>query len=307
MRIKSLNISRKKGEIKLPTERVTVDQNGIVGDAHAGPWHRQVSLLSTDSIARFSQQLGREIRFGEFAENISVEGLDITQVGVLDRFVCNDVVLEVTQLGKSCHGAGCSIFREVGNCVMPKEGIFCRVLQGGLLHTGDMLDFQPKVFKIRVVTLSDRCYAGLATDKSGPLVKEKLSEFMHAHGRKFSIETSILPDEPSQVSSEISSAFAAGYDIVVTTGSTGIGPRDIAPEAIKPLLDREIPGIMDMIRIKYGMEKPNALISRAFAGTKNKSLFFAIPGSPKAVGEYMEEIKKIIFHCFHMLYSIDNH
>lgn len=227
MRIKSLNISRKKGEIKIPCEQVKVDQNGIVGDAHAGPWHRQVSLLSTDSVIRFSQQLGREIRYGEFAENISVERLDVAQVGVLDRFVCNDVVLEVTQLGKSCHGTGCSIFREVGNCVMPKEGIFCRVVQGGILRTGDMLDFQPKIFKILVVTLSDRCYAGLATDKSGPLVKEKLAELMNSYGRKFSIQTSILPDEPSQVSSMISSAFTEGYDIIITTGSTGMASANL--------------------------------------------------------------------------------
>ncbi|HOK99720.1 MAG: molybdenum cofactor synthesis domain-containing protein [Bacteroidales bacterium] len=307
MKIASLNLSTQKGVIKVPVERVTVDLQGIVGDAHAGPWHRQVSILSTDSIAKFSKQLGRNIRYGEFAENITIEGLGGTRVGVLDRFFSNGVVLEVTQLGKSCHGDGCSIFREVGNCVMPKEGIFCRVIQGGELFTGDKVDFQPKVFKILVITLSDRCYAGIGEDRSGPLVRNQLSELMESHKRKYSIETGILPDEPMQVAKRISSAFHEGYDIIVTTGSTGIGPRDIAPEAIRPLLDREIPGIMDMIRLKYGMEKPNALISRAFAGTKNKSLFFAIPGSPKAVIEYMEEIKKIIFHCFNMLYSIDNH
>lgn len=291
----------------MPVESVVLDSNGIVGDAHSGQWHRQVSLLSTESIAKFSMQLGRELRYGEFAENISVEGLSSVQVGVLDRFVCGDVVLEVTQLGKSCHGTGCSIFREVGSCVMPKEGIFCRVVTGGVLNRGDELDFHPKTFKILVVTLSDRCFAGLSEDRSGPLVGEKLAELMNAYGRKYMIETCVLPDEPDQVANKISSALQLSYDIIVTTGSTGIGPRDIAPEAIRPLLDREIPGIMEMIRFKYGMEKPNALISRAFAGTKNKSLVFAIPGSPKAVHEYMEEIRKIIFHCFNMLYSIDNH
>jgi len=109
------------------------------------------------------------------------------------------------------------------------------------------------------------------------------------------------------ISDRIKMAYESGYDIIITTGSTGIGPRDIAPETIKPLLDKEIPGIMDIIRIKYGTEKPNALISRAIAGTKSKTLVFAVPGSLKAVTEYMDEINKIIFHCFYMLYSIDNH
>lgn len=129
---------------------------------------------------------------------------------------------------------------------------------------------------------------------------------MEAAGRKSSIEKVVLPDESTLIAEKINEAFESGYDIVITTGSTGLGPRDIAPETIKPLLDKEIPGIMEMIRMKYGQEKPNALLSRALAGTKSKTLVFAIPGSLKAVTEYMEEINKIIFHAIYMLHAIDH-
>lgn len=307
MKIVSLNISEKKGVIKNPVDSFNLNENGIVGDAHAGKWHRQVSILGSESIEKFSGELGRSIVPGEFAENITLQGLDSTKVGVLDRFTCGEVVLELTQIGKKCHGTNCVIFREVGDCVMPKEGIFCRVVSGGVLKTNDELVFHPKEFKILVITLSDRCYAGISTDASGPLLVQKIKALMDSKSRKYSIDSIILPDEPEVISEKLKDAFDNEYDIIVTTGSTGIGPRDIAPETIKPLLDKEIPGIMDMVRLKYGMEKPNALISRAIAGTKNKTLVFAVPGNPKAVAEYMDEINKIIFHCFNMLYSIDNH
>ncbi len=307
MKIISLNISDKKGVIKTPVKSFELNDNGIIGDAHAGKWHRQVSLLGGESIEKFSSELGRPIEPGEFAENITLQGFDSTKVGVLDRFTCGEVILELTQIGKKCHGTNCVIYREVGNCVMPKEGVFCRVLQRGQLHAGSELLLQPKVFKILVITLSDRCFAGISKDASGPLVAKKIQSLMETKGRKHIIDAQILPDEPDMISEKLLEAFKNEYDIIITTGSTGIGPRDIAPEAIQPLLDKEIPGIMDMVRLKYGMEKSNALISRAIAGTKNKTLIFAIPGSPKAVDEYMDEINKIIFHCFNMLYAIDNH
>ena len=97
------------------------------------------------------------------------------------------------------------------------------------------------------------------------------------------------------------------YDIIFTTGSTGIGTRDIAPEIILPFLEKQISGVMDMIRIKYGMENPNALLSRSIAGIKGKTILFALPGNPKAVTEYLNEIFKILHHSILMLHDINNH
>jgi MOSC domain-containing protein YiiM len=151
MKISSLNISKEKGVIKTPVKSIELNETGIKNDAHAGNWHRQVSILGSESIEKFSGELGRVIKPGEFAENITLQGLGLTKVRPLDKFVCGDVELEVTQIGKKCHGANCVIFRETGNCVMPKEGIFCRVLKSGTLKTGDELIFQPKEDYVRQV------------------------------------------------------------------------------------------------------------------------------------------------------------
>ncbi|MDZ7777980.1 MAG: MogA/MoaB family molybdenum cofactor biosynthesis protein [Bacteroidales bacterium] len=148
---------------------------------------------------------------------------------------------------------------------------------------------------------------GFTEDVSGPAVTDRLEKLMNQHHRAFDIENRVIPDDASKLTHVLSNAFQTGTDIVVTTGSTGIGPRDIAPETIKPLLDKEIPGIMEVVRMKYGMEKPGALLSRAVAGTKDQTLVFAIPGSPRAVREYMDEINKVVFHCFNMMHAIDNH
>ncbi|HEX7584798.1 MAG TPA: molybdopterin-binding protein, partial [Prolixibacteraceae bacterium] len=96
-------------------------------------------------------------------------------------------------------------------------------------------------------------------------------------------------------------------DVIFTTGGTGIGPRDYTPDTIRPLLDKEIPGIMELIRVKYGMEKPAALLSRGVAGVSDKTLIYCMPGSVKAVTEYCNEILPTIEHSLYMLEGIDSH
>ncbi len=305
--IKSLNISEKKGTIKTPRHEITLNGEGIKGDAHAGKWHRQVSLLAAESIESFEGELGRKINYGEFAENITTLGFPVHLTRPFDRFVSENVEMEVTQIGKKCHGTNCEIFQLTGNCVMPKEGIFCRVIKPGKLSENDVLTHVPKTFRIKVLTLSDRAFEGVYKDKSGPLL-EKLSKDWFTEQR-YLCETNrtIIPDEKELLERELESAINENYDIIYTTGSTGIGPRDIAPKIIADFIDLEIPGIMDMIRLKYGAEKPNALLSRSVAGVKNKTLIFSLPGSTKAVNEYLSEIHKIIMHSFLMLHGIDSH
>ena len=110
---------------------------GIVGDAHAGKWHRQVSLLSWDKIEAFRAR-GAQVRDGDFGENLVVSGIDFRALPIGTRFQCNDVVLELTQIGKECHH-GCQIFQKMGECIMPHEGVFTRVLHGGTISVGDTL------------------------------------------------------------------------------------------------------------------------------------------------------------------------
>jgi molybdenum cofactor synthesis domain-containing protein len=306
IKILSTNISTEKGTIKKPVAQIELNDYGVKNDAHAGSWHRQVSMLGTESFKKFSEIAGREIAYGEFAENITTEGMELFKTTPLDRFSNHEIELEVTQIGKKCHGDSCAIFREVGNCVMPKEGIFVRVIKGGAIKTGDILEYHPKIFKTLIITLSDRASKGEYADKSGPKVKEALETFAAFSHFKLSIENVVIADDASELKNILKGAKES-YDFIFTTGGTGIGPRDITVDVVKPMLDKEIPGIMDMIRMKYGMEKPNALISRSIAGLMNNTMIFVLPGSVKAVNEYMNEITKILQHLVLMLYSIDAH
>lgn len=137
MKIVSIALSRKKGTRKtVVAEALVVEEHGLDGDAHAGDWHRQVSLLAAESIAA-QQAAGLKVTFGDFAENFATEGIDWLSVPIGSRFSVGDsVVLEITQIGKECHKK-CAIYYQAGNCIMPREGIFARVLHGGRVRVGD--------------------------------------------------------------------------------------------------------------------------------------------------------------------------
>ncbi|MDP4280893.1 MAG: molybdopterin-binding protein [Bacteroidota bacterium] len=305
--ILSVNISEKKGTIKTPVSEIHLTFKGVEGDAHAGDWNRQVSLLGMESIDKFRKKSGKDIKCGEFAENITTKGLELWKVHPLDRFTSPEAELEVTQIGKKCHGPGCVIFNEVGDCIMPKEGIFCRVIRPGILKPGMELDYIPKTYKIRVITLSDRASKGVYEDKSGPELIRLINDFFSKNGLHCKTTLDLIPDDPGQLEKQVKDCKYDGTDILFTTGGTGIGPRDITPEVIRLLLDKEIPGIMEMIRIKYGSEKPQVLLSRSIAGTIGSTIVFTLPGSMKAVGEYFEEISKNLIHAIYMIHSLDNH
>jgi molybdopterin adenylyltransferase len=307
IRVLSVNISEKKGTVKKPADEILLVNTGVSGDAHAGGWNRQVSLLAKESVDKFAAQAGRLIQFGEFAENITTEGLLLYETHPLDRFSNENIILEVTQIGKKCHGDGCAIFREAGNCVMPKEGIFCRVIRGGNLKAGDTLNYSPRVFKTRIITLSDRASAGEYEDKSGPRTEELVNQFFINAGWQHETLREIIPDNPDLLHKLLLRFREEEADFIITTGGTGIGSRDITTEVVRPLLDKEIPGIMEMIRTKYGAEKPAALLSRSVAGILGKSIIFTLPGSVRAVEEYMAELVKSMGHMVYMLHGLDMH
>ena len=137
--IVSLNVSEKKGEPKRPVERLLlVKDHGAQGDAHAGPWHRQVSFLAAESIEK-ARGRGLDVGFGDFAENIATRGVNWLEVpiGTLVN-LGNSAVVEITQIGKECH-TRCAIYYRAGDCIMPKEGIFGKVLEGGSIRKGDAI------------------------------------------------------------------------------------------------------------------------------------------------------------------------
>ncbi len=135
-KIIAVNVSLNKGERKTPVPEVTLRENhGIEGDAHAGDWHRQVSLLAQESIAKMVA-LGLDVKEGDFAENITTEGVDLVHLPIGTQMQLGEALLEVTQIGKECHNR-CAIYYQAGDCVMPKEGIFAKVLKGGVVRPGD--------------------------------------------------------------------------------------------------------------------------------------------------------------------------
>lgn len=303
----SVNISEKKGVVKHAVDEVILDNMGVNDDAHAGSWHRQVSMLALESIQKFEQKAGRKIKFGEFAENITTKGMELFHTKPFDRFVNKNIELEVTQIGKKCHGDNCAIFREVGNCVMPKEGIFVRVIKGGKLKAGAKFEYIPKVFKIRIITLSDRASLGEYDDRSGPKIEALVEAYFQKIAWRCEIENILIPDDPKKLAALLEDASSKNMDVLFTTGGTGIGPKDFTPEVVRSYLDMEIPGIMELIRMKYGQEKPNALLSRGVAGVMNETLVYALPGSVKAVDEYMAEITNTLQHLIFMLHALDVH
>jgi len=134
-KVVAVNISQNKGEQKVPVPCVELRENhGIVGDAHAGEWHRQISLLAEESIDKM-RRLGLDVDPGAFAENITTQGVDLVSLPVGTRIVLGEALVEVTQIGKECH-ARCAIYHQAGDCVMPKEGIFARVIRGGSVAGG---------------------------------------------------------------------------------------------------------------------------------------------------------------------------
>ncbi len=137
--VKAVCISENKGERKKPVEAVELRENhGIVGDAHAGDWHRQVSLLASESIDKM-RALGLDVDSGDFAENITTNGIDLVSLAIGTRLQIGEALLEVTQIGKECHNR-CAIYYQAGDCVMPKEGIFARVITGGVIRPGDEVE-----------------------------------------------------------------------------------------------------------------------------------------------------------------------
>jgi MOSC domain-containing protein YiiM len=144
MRIVSIAVSRKKGTPKTPVAEAYLSKDhGLEGDAHAGPWHRQVSLLASESIDKAREQ-GLEVGFGDFAENIATLGIDWKTLPIGTRARLGEhVVVEITQIGKECHNR-CAIYYKAGDCIMPREGVFARVLQEGRIRCGDQIElFSP--------------------------------------------------------------------------------------------------------------------------------------------------------------------
>lgn len=296
--------SDRKGIQKSEVPEIVVTAGwGIEGDAHAGNWHRQVSLLDVQKINDFRAK-GAQVEFGAFGENIVGEGIDFSSLPVGSRFRIGDVLLELTQIGKECH-SHCAIFHAVGDCIMPREGVFARVLESGIVHPGDEITVIPpaqdRPFTAGVITLSDKGSQGLREDLSGPLI----CEMLEAKGYVVE-ETMVLPDERGKLEQQLKRlADQRQLDLILTTGGTGFSQRDVTPEATIAVCDRLAPGIAEAIRAYSLTITPRAMLSRAASGIRKKTLIINLPGSPKAVRESLTYIMSSLDHGLGILRGTD--
>jgi len=312
-------LSKKKGSKKSPVPEIILRKNwGILGDAHAGPGIRQVSLLAEESIEKMRSK-GLRVGPGDFAENITTSRLDLPALPLGTRLrIGRTALVEITQIGKKCDSP-CQIYRAVGDCVMPREGIFAVVVRGGKVSAGDAVKVAgsignpspadsskphpPRRVKVAILCASTRSFAGTQEDTSTPTLKALAEEC----GWQVA-ETCLLPDDEEKIRLWLLHACDELHaDLVLTTGGTGLGPRDFTPEATQAVIERPVPGIPEAMRSLTFPLAPQAILSRAAAGVRGSSLIINLPGSPKAVTECFEAVKQTLAHAVDTIHGRDSH
>lgn len=301
-RINAICISDKRGTSKkIVNEAMFHTEFGIVGDAHAGNWHRQVSFLGQSEIDEFKNR-GANIEAGSFGENIIAEKITFKNLAIGTRLQCGSVFFEITQIGKECHNH-CAIYQQIGDCIMPREGVFARVLHGGKIKIGDELDITKEKIPLdaAIITSSDTAYTGDRVDLSG----EKVKEILVSNGYTVS-EKIILPDEKNLLAEKMIEFANLGIGLILTTGGTGFSVRDVTPEATSEVCERLVPGIPEVMR-NFSMQiTKRAMLSRAVAGIRKRSLIVNLPGSVKAVDECLNFILPEIKHGIEILRGDDS-
>lgn len=293
--VKAVCISNIRGIEKRPIEEghFLLDF-GIEGDAHGGKWHRQVSLLSYDRVKDFNEK-GAEVEDGAFGENLVVEGLDFRSLPVGTKLYAGSAGFVMTQIGKECH-SHCAIYKRMGECIMPKEGVFAQVIKEGVVRPGDVMRMElpcgDRPFTAAVITLSDKGARGERKDESGPAAKEILEKAGYEV-----VETLLIPDEPELLKTQlIRLADGRQVDLVLTSGGTGFSMRDHTPEATLAVAHRNAPGIAEAIRYKSLQITDRAMLSRGVSVLRGGTLIVNLPGSPKAVKESLGFIMDTLEH-----------
>ena len=293
--VKHLCIGEPRGELKRPAGTAYFRANyGMEDDAHAGGWHRQVSLLAEEDIKALGQA---NVRPGAFSENIVLSGLGFSELGLGTTVrLGNSVILSVTQTGKAVYPSE-NIVRLNGDNIMARSGLFARVEQGGEVRVGDevkLLNMVPRDrFQAVVITVSDRCSRGETVDTAGPAVVGLLQNSLDAHIYR----TEIVPDDKQTIMGRLEH-YSDGHsiDLIVTVGGTGPAPRDITPEATQAVVERSTPGFDEAMRYASLAKTPTAMLSRGASGIRQSTLLINLPGSQRAAVENLEVILAALPH-----------
>ena len=229
--VRAVCVSERKGSVKRDVVERDITLFGMEGDAHAGNWHRQVSLLSFDREEQFNvenAEKGVHVLPGDFGENLLVSGIDFRSLPIGTKLFVGDAVLQMTQIGKECHTA-CEIRRIVGDCIMPVEGVFAKVLTPGHVKNGDVMKVEVperRIFKAAIITASDKGSKGEREDLSGPAIQE----IIEPEGYVVTVYK-VLPDDQETLENEMKRiADEKLADIIFTTGGTGFSLRDVTPK-----------------------------------------------------------------------------
>lgn len=304
-KVLSINISEKKGEIKIPVKQAEfVKDFGLKDDSHAGNWHRQVSLLAKESIDYMRDKSRNvDLNFGDFAENITTEGVTLHKLPIGTILEIGEVILKVSQIGKECHH-GCNIMEKTGSCIMPTQGIFATVEQGGIIKEDDQIKIKvpsKDKFSYAIIIVSDKGSQGLRQDGC----KQKIVNVLDKEYVYEMVDYIIVPDEIEDIKAAIKKNIDNNTSLILTSGGTGFAKRDVTPEATLELIQRQTYGISEYIRAK-SLEKTNrAILSRAVSGIADNSLIINLPGSPIAVEESLNFIIEPLKHGLEILLAKD--
>ncbi|MDP4178531.1 MAG: molybdopterin-binding protein [Bacillota bacterium] len=297
-RVVAVNISEKKGTVKHPIDKGFFKINhGLEGDAHAGEWHRQVSLLAEESIDKMRALGAHDLSEGKFAENITTEGLVLYELPIGTKLKIGEVQLEVTQIGKECH-MGCEIRKLVGDCVMPREGIFTKVLHEGWIKPDDEIIVEANnMVKTAVLTMSDKGARGERVDETGPAIIKELDSTCYIINYY-----KMIPDENEIIQKElIYLCDELKVNLILTNGGTGFSHRDVTPEATEAVIEKKVPGIGEAMRMKSLAITPKSMLSRGIAGIRGNTLIINLPGSPKGAVENLQFILPAVPHGIQIL------
>lgn len=301
-KIRAICISQERGvEKKEVGSAELVVGEGIKGDAHAGKWHRQVSILSGGRVDEFNRK-GADVDNGAFGENLLLDGIDCVYlpVGTVLTIGEDGAQIRVTQKGKECH-THCRIYKRMGECIMPNQGVFTEVIKGGTIKKGDQVTVDyPDInrpFQAAVIVLSDKASMGKREDLSGPAA----CEILKANGYEV-IETIVIPDDTKRLKMElIRLSDGREADLIVTSGGTGFSLRDSTPEVTMDIADRNAPGIAEYIRLKSMEITQRAMLTRGVSVIRGQTIIVNLPGSPKAVKECLGFIMEALEHGIKVL------
>jgi molybdopterin adenylyltransferase len=273
--------------------------HGIDGDAHVGAWHRQISLLADES-ADTMRSLGADVGPGAFGENVTTEGISVSRLPVGARLRLGAALVEITQIGKECHDR-CAVYARIGDCVMPREGVFARVLEGGEVSPGDPVVVEStSLIRAAVLTVSDKGSRGERDDESGAVLEDALRGLGVAD-----VERGIVADDAEAIAEELRGwADGGAVNLILTTGGTGMTSRDVTPEATLSVLERLAPGFAEVMRAGSLVATPHAMLSRAVSGMRRRTLIINMPGSPRACREQFAMIAPALAHAVEKLLDL---